>query len=206
MKRRISKVFLCCFIALTMIFNAAAPASAAVNFNGYYEQSNGKILLSIKSLTKGEAKVKYTFQNMKTKQKKTNTQTKYSQEFNLYRNVWYKTTVDGYNSAGKKVSSKTTYLAHEPAVTIKLSGSNRLKVTWPKVYGSTSYQVYASYDQGKTFKKVKTTTGNSYTTGSLYKNKNYYFYVKAIRKVGSKTYYSAKPYQYKGARIYTVYK
>lgn len=209
MKKRISKVAVSLFLAFTLVLSAATPASAAVNFYGYYETAaNGaskNVEVRVKSTTANESKIKYTVQNLKNKKSKSVTTQYTKQRIELYRNVWYKTTIRGYNSYGTNVSKKTSYWAHEPVIKLSISGSNKIKVSWASVYGSDKYQVYMSSDGGSTFKKVKTTSGTSYTTGALQKYKTYYFYVRALNKVYSTTYYSAKPYSAKGGYIYTKY-
>ena len=69
-------------------------------------------------------------------------------------------------------------------------GAN-LKVAWKEVSGASGYVVYASRTKLVGYKKVKTTTGTSYTTSKVSKNRTYYFKVKAYTTVDEKNVYGS---------------
>lgn len=75
------------------------------------------------------------------------------------------------------------------------SGSKKATVKWSKVNGATGYIVYYKTSANGTWKRLKVTTGTSYTQTGLTKGKTYYFTVKAYRTVNGTTYngsYTAK--------------
>lgn len=206
MKRKMRNTLVCLFTALTMIIASVVPASAAIKIKNTYALSNNVMQFQLTN-TSTEVKANFTFQNMQTKKKKKTSTTSTAMNYKLPKNVWYKTTIGGYDAFGKRVGSlRTVYVCNAPDVKLSLYGTSRIKVTWKKAYGSTGYMVFMSTDNGNTFKKVKTTKGTSYITSSLQKYKNYYFYVIPYKKVGSKKYTSAKPVTASGGHIYTYYR
>ena len=64
MKKKISRMLVCFLMVFTLVAGTAVEASAAISFQGIYALSNGKVRFKISKATKGEAKVKYTFQNI----------------------------------------------------------------------------------------------------------------------------------------------
>lgn len=64
-------------------------------------------------------------------------------------------------------------------VSMKKSGSNKIKTSWKKVTGATSYTVYlgskSSYSSNVKYKKITTTKKTSYTIKTKLKKENYYF-------------------------------
>lgn len=98
--------------------------------------------------------------------------------------------------------SKYTYIVYQPDIKdAKISGG-KLKVSWNKVTGATSYDVYVS-NKSKitTYTRVAKNVKKTSTTIAKYKNKKfasrkyYYVYVIANYKKG-KTTYKADPYWY----------
>jgi fibronectin type 3 domain-containing protein len=72
---------------------------------------------------------------------------------------------------------------------------------WDTVKGATSYTIYLSTKQKSGYKKVGTTKKTSFTLkkygkSALKKNKTYYVYVVANKKVGKTTYTSDATYCY----------
>ena len=65
-----------------------------------------------------------------------------------------------------------------------------VKVSWGKVTGADGYLVYRSTD-GKSWTKIKQTTGLNYTDKTAAKGKTYYYTVKAFDKSTGKTVYSS---------------
>lgn len=64
-------------------------------------------------------------------------------------------------------------------VSMKKSGTNKIKTSWKKVTGATSYTVYLgsknSYSSNIKYKKITTTTKTSYTIKTKLKKDNYYY-------------------------------
>lgn len=120
-------------------------------------------------------------------------------------NRFYKIKVRAYtvlNGAKKYGSwSSYSYEAFNPDVFYaKQDGSKKqAKIKWDTVKGATSYTVYASTKQKSGYKKIATAKKTSLTLSkigktSLKKNKTYYVYVVANRKVGKTTYTSGGDY------------
>lgn len=107
--------------------------------------------------------------------------------------------------------SKKTYLFAQPMVNsakTKVKG-NKLTVTWGKIKGATSYDVYVSTKEKKGYKKVASvkSSKSSVTVKKLGKSKfspkkKYYVYVVAKKKDGKVVSTSGRHYSYqvKGAR------
>ncbi len=106
---------------------------------------------------------------------------------------------------GKALYSKWSdynYVSNCIKLSLKRSGSN-IKINWEKCKGATSYTVYASTVIDMKYKKVATLGKNSssytlkkFNGKSLSKNKTYYIYVVANKKVGNTTYKSGATYAY----------
>ena len=75
------------------------------------------------------------------------------------------------------------------------SASKKVTITWKKVTKATGYEVYRATSRNGKYKKIATIKKNStvkYTDSKgLKKGKTYYYKVRAYKKSGSKTYYSA---------------
>lgn len=119
--------------------------------------------------------------------------------------AFYKIKVRGYSVInGKNVYgawSSYKYVAHQPDVTsMKQVGSNKqAKIKWQSVSGATSYTVYMSTKRTSGYKKVATVKGTSATVSKigskkLAKNKKYYVYVVANKKVGGTTFKAQADY------------
>ena len=72
-----------------------------------------------------------------------------------------------------------------PKLTVKLTSSNAVKLTWKKVSGATGYYVYRTDSKKGKFKKIATTKKTSYKNSKLKSNKTYYYKVAAYK--GKKT-------------------
>lgn len=85
-------------------------------------------------------------------------------------------------------------------VSMKKSGSNKIKTSWKKVTGATSYTVYLgsknSSSSNVKYKKIATTKKTSYTIKTkLKKNKYYYLRIVPNYKKGKTTYAGTVNYQ-----------
>lgn len=104
-----------------------------------------------------------------------------------------KATITGVAKNGYKGSKTITFNIRpgKPTVTVANVKYNQQKVTWSKVTGATSYNVYRSFNN-KTYTLIKTVGSSSrvlYCTKGLDAGKTCYYKVKAIRtqKDGNKT-------------------
>ena len=86
----------------------------------------------------------------------------------------------------------------EPAITapaapagVKAASYNykSLKLSWKLVSGASGYQVYRASSQNGKYALVKTTAASAFVNKGLTTGKNYYYKVRAYKKVGSKTVY-----------------
>lgn len=67
-----------------------------------------------------------------------------------------------------------------PTIKSKKMVGSKVKITYGKVTGAKSYTIYLSSNNGKSFKKVGSTTKTTYTISKkLQRYKNYYVYVQA---------------------------
>lgn len=79
---------------------------------------------------------------------------------------------------------------------IAKAGNNKAKVKWQKVKGAKNYTVYLSKNNGKSYKKLGTTSKTNYTfsTKGFSYYKGYYVYVQPNKvKVGKKKLSATKP-------------
>lgn len=97
--------------------------------------------------------------------------------------------------------SDKAYLFTQPMVSKSSVSGGKLKITWGKISGVNSYDVYVSTKEKKGYKKVKTlkASKNTLTISKLKGkkfsgSKKYYVYIVAKKKVGGKTYTSGRHY------------
>lgn len=118
---------------------------------------------------------------------------------------WHKARVRGYvniNGAKKYGDwSAYSYVAHQPdVISAKQVGAKKeVKIKWDTISGSKDYTVYMSTKKKSGYKKVGTTKKTSLVVkkigkSKLKKNKSYYVYVVANKKVGKTTYKSPTEY------------
>ena len=81
----------------------------------------------------------------------------------------------------------------KPAVTLSAPDSKQLEISWEEQEDARGYLVYRSEKKNSGYKKIATVTGSyntAYVDTGLALNKNYYYKVKAYRKMDGVTYYS----------------
>ncbi len=124
---------------------------------------------------------------------------------NIKPNMFYKFKIRGYSiiDGQKKFGawSNFKYISHQPDVISanQVGSKKQAKIKWDTVKGATNYTVYMSTKQKSGYKKVATTKKTSVVVKklgktNLKKNKTYYVYVVANRKVGKTTYTSDATY------------
>lgn len=92
----------------------------------------------------------------------------------------------------------------KPAVTLSAPGYKQLEISWDEQEDARGYLVYRSEKKNSGYKKIATVTGSDNTTyldTGLTLNKDYYYKVKAYRKLNGVTYYSAESRILKGNAI-----
>ncbi|MBQ4530018.1 MAG: N-acetylmuramoyl-L-alanine amidase [Lachnospiraceae bacterium] len=146
--------------------------------NGYNIYRSTKSETGYKKIGFTEAGV-YTFKDTKL-----STGTTY-----YYKVEAYKTEKDTVSAGimSKAASAKPTLT--EPAeVTVVSRSYNSIKVSWSKVPGAKSYEVYRSTSKNSGYKKVATVTKKYYIDKNLKTNVKYYYKVKAVRGNNSSGY------------------
>lgn len=77
------------------------------------------------------------------------------------------------------------------SITSLTSGkSKQVAIKWKKVAGASKYQIYRSTSKNGKYKRIATTGKTSYTDKKATGGKRYYYKVRVIKKIGSKTYNS----------------
>lgn len=115
-------------------------------------------------------------------------------------NYFYKLVITPYivtTQNGKQVrsyskTSITHYIAQQPKLSKKGHTNTSQSIGWKKVNGATSYSVYVKYPGTSSYKKVKQTSGLSYTLTGMKKGQDYLIKVIANRgsfRSVSSTYY-----------------
>ncbi len=82
------------------------------------------------------------------------------------------------------VNAKNTKKLQTPALKVAVNKNGSFKLSWNKVTGATSYQLYIKQANGS-YKLMKTTTATSFTTAVASKGKTYSYKVKAVRNKNS---------------------
>ena len=93
------------------------------------------------------------------------------------------------NYAGSKTVTFTIIPKAPQKLTLKKSGASGITLKWKTVKGVSGYHVYRSTAKNGKYRKVKTLNRAgkvSYRATNLKKNKKYYYYVKAFKKVKGK--------------------
>ena len=100
---------------------------------------------------------------------------------------------------GSKIYSDSSDAAKYKAALSKPSGiaarkvnSSSIKISWKKVAGAMKYEIYSSTSKKGSYKKIDTVSSkkSSYISKNLEKGKTYYYKIKAVQKIGKKTYRS----------------
>ena len=104
------------------------------------------------------------------------------------KTCYYKVRAYKKSKKGKRIHTKYTSPVKgtpslkTPSLTAS-SSSSGVTLTWTSVTGASGYQVYRATSEHGDYDKVETTSSRKYTTTKIDKNKNYYFKVRAYRKV-----------------------
>lgn len=96
-----------------------------------------------------------------------------------------KITVMACDGSNVKATFTVTVKLNKTKANSKLVNGKSIKVTWNKVAGAYKYEVYRSTSKYSGYKKVKTTSGTSFTDKTVKRDKKYYYKVKVIAKNSS---------------------
>lgn len=110
---------------------------------------------------------------------KTNAYT--NKNLTLGKTYYYKVTAvaDGVESDFSKIVSAKPEIIAPTSVKAVPASTTSIKLTWDKV-GADSYNIYRATSKSGTYKKIASTTKNTYTNKSLTKGKTYYYKVTAV--------------------------
>ncbi|MCO8193980.1 MULTISPECIES: GH25 family lysozyme [Anaerofustis] len=106
-------------------------------------------------------------------------------------------------------ASSATYATTDPK---KVSGlkvtttyTNKINLTWSKVYGASGYRIYKYNSKSKTYVYLATVKGNTYQDKKVSKNKTYYYKVRAYRTLSGKNYYGSYSSSLKAKAVLKTY-
>ena len=96
-----------------------------------------------------------------------------------------------YSDSSDAAKYKAT-LSGPSGIEAKRVNSSSIKISWKKVVGATKYEIYSSTSKKGSYKKIDTVSSkkSSYISKNLEKGKTYYYKIKAVQKIGKKTYRS----------------
>ena len=77
------------------------------------------------------------------------------------------------------VNAKNTKKLQTPSLKVAVNKNGSFKLSWGKVTGATSYQIYMKQSNGS-YKLIKTTSSTSFTTAVAAKGKTYSYKVRAV--------------------------
>lgn len=77
-------------------------------------------------------------------------------------------------------TSATSSSLKAPSIKVAASGYEGLKITWNKVSGAKSYEIYRASSKSGTYKKISTVQSAGYTDKTAAQNRTYYYKVRAV--------------------------
>jgi len=110
----------------------------------------------------------------------------YHYKVRAYRNV------DGKkrNGAFSNIVKRKVVLA-KPALTAKTRNKTSINLSWKKVDGAQQYEIYRATKKNGKYTKIATTKSRKYTSNKLKRNTQYFYRIRAVQKIGNKTYRSS---------------
>ena len=156
----------------------ATTAKVTVNANGSFKISWNKVT----GATKYGIYMKQA--NGSYKWIKTVTGTSWSTAVAAYgKQYTYKVLAANNNKSAQTfsnvVNAKNTKKLQTPSLKVAVNKNGSFKLSWGKVTGATSYQIYMKQSNG-TYKLIKTTSSTSFTTAVAAKGKTYSYKVRAV--------------------------
>ncbi len=156
----------------------APKAKVTINSNGSFKLSWNKV----EGATKYGIYMKQT--NGSYKWIKTVTGTSWTTGTAQYNKQYsYKVLVANNNKSAQTfsnvVNAKNTKKLTTPSLKATVNKNGSIKLSWGKVAGATSYQIYMKQSNGS-YKLIKTTSSTSFTTAVASKGKTYSYKVRAV--------------------------
>lgn len=195
MKRKILIFFCCVFFCLSYtncVFAATVKkpeitvtAASASSVKISWKKVSGAKTITLYRSTKKNSGYK------KIKTYKKNSAGSYTDKSVSFGKQYYyklKATTSKNKSTNSAVKGASVGQVQKPTAK---STANGITVSWKKISGSTGYALYVSTDNGKSYKKKKTTKSNSAAISGLKCGQTVYFKVRAFKTSKSKTVYAA---------------
>jgi fibronectin type 3 domain-containing protein len=88
--------------------------------------------------------------------------------------------IQGEYTGTKCVAKNITVIGKTKNLKSKVK-NRKVTLTWTKVKGAKSYQIYRSANGGKTYKRIITVKGTKHVTKKMPKGKTYKYKVKAVK-------------------------
>ena len=151
--------------------------------------SNGTFKMTWKKVTGAEKyEIYYKQTDGSYKLLKTVTGTSYTTVFAQYGKQYsYKmkaVTSNTKSDFSKVVNATNNKKLQTPTLKVAINSNGTFKMTWNKVTGATSYQIYWKQTDGS-YKLLKTVTGTSYTSGFAQYGKQYSYKMRAVTSKNS---------------------
>lgn len=89
-------------------------------------------------------------------------------------------------------TSATSSSLKAPSIKVAASGYEGLKITWNKVSGAKSYEIYRASSKSGTYKKISTVQSAGYTDKTAAQNRTYYYKVRAVSGKSKSNFSSVK--------------
>ena len=110
----------------------------------------------------------------------------YHYKVRAYRNVDKVKRNGNYSDVVKK-----KVVLAKPTLTVKAKSRTAIDLSWKKVKGAKEYEIYRETSKNGKYKKIATTRARKFTNTKLKKNKNYFYRIKAVQRIGNKKHTSA---------------
>lgn len=88
---------------------------------------------------------------------------------------------------GNELDASAATSLSKPVITVKATGTTKIKISYKKVKGATSYRIYRATSKNGKYKRIISTKSTSYTNSKLKSSFRYYYKVRALKKSGKKT-------------------
>ncbi len=156
----------------------ATTAKVTVNANGSFKISWNKVTGATKyGIYMKQANGSYKWIKTVTGTSFTTAVATYGKQYS------YKVLVANNNKSAQTfsnvVNAKNTKKLQTPSLKVAVNKNGSFKLSWGKVTGATSYQIYMKQSNG-TYKLIKTTSSTSFTTAVASKGKTYSYKVRAV--------------------------
>ena len=171
------------FVALSETTKLSAPTlKVTVNTSGTFTLSWNKITDAEKyEIYSKQADGSYTLLKTVTGTSYTTVVGEYGKQYSYKMKAVKGSTKSDYSNVVNATNNKKL---QTPTLKVAVNSNGTFKMTWNKVTGATSYQIYYKQTDGS-YKLLKTVTGTSYTSGFAQYGKQYSYKMKAVTSKNS---------------------